>query len=342
MITRTLVVSRAEVGQRVLALVKLRLKLSWSQARRLIEQNRVRQGPGLCRDPHSRARLGQKIRVQLEDKVKSEPPTQPQRGKPGKGPAAVKRQGPAPDAGPGRRPVVRHEDDQIVVVDKPAGLTTMRHAHEAAEFGTRGKRFLPTTLAEQLPALLKSKSKGRIIAVHRLDRDTSGLVVFARTPTAARLLGAQFRGHDSERTYVALVRGRATSLRIESWLVQDRGDGRRGSAQRSPEARCAVTHVRVLEDLGDFTLVECRLETGRTHQVRIHLGDSGTPLCGERIYDRPLHGAPLPDTSGAERPMLHAGSLAIDHPATGQRMNWTAGLPEDMLKLLRRLRKGKG
>jgi 23S rRNA pseudouridine1911/1915/1917 synthase len=100
-----------------------------------------------------------------------------------------------------------------------------------------------------------------------------------------------------------------------------------------------VTHIRVLEELSDFTLVECRLETGRTHQVRIHLGERGTPLCGERVYDRPPHGAPLPDTSGATRPMLHAARLGFDHPATGKRMVWDAQMPEEMVRLRDRLRK---
>src|SRR5439155_9451487 len=118
---------------------------------------------------------------------------------------------------------------QLGVVEKPAGRTTMRHAHEAAEFGERGKRLLPPTLADLLPPLLPGKGKSRVIAVHRLDRDTSGLVVFARTAAAARHLGAQFRAHSTERTYLAIVRGRATNQRIESNLVPDRGDGRRGS-----------------------------------------------------------------------------------------------------------------
>ena len=108
---------------------------------------------------------------------------------------------------------------------------------------------------------------------------------------------------------------------IESELVADRGDGRRGSGAQGQRA---VTQVRVVERFQvqvegakhPISLVECRLETGRTHQVRIHLGEQGTPLCGERIYDRPLHGAPLPDPSGATRPLLHAAVLEIDHPAT--------------------------
>jgi 23S rRNA pseudouridine1911/1915/1917 synthase len=232
--------------------------------------------------------------------------------------------------------VLRFADAHIVVVEKPAGLTTMRHPEEAAEFGARGRRFLPPTLADLLPALLPHDSN-RVIAVHRIDKETSGLVVFARTPAAAQHLGRQFRGHSIERRYLALVRGQAKASRIESLLVRDRGDGRRGSGTEGGQR--AVTHVRVVENLGDFTLVECRLETGRTHQVRIHLGESGTPLCGERVYDRPLHGAPLPDASGAKRPMLHAARLGFDHPVTGKRLLWDTRLPEDMARLLEHLRK---
>src|SRR5262249_19869459 len=104
----------------------------------------------------------------------------------------------------------------------------------------------------------------------------------------------------------------------------------------------AVTYVRVVEVLSDFTLVECRLETGRTHQVRIHLGEQGTPLCGEQVYDRPLHGRPLlPDTSGAPRLALHAASLGFDHPITGKHLSWTSPLPKDLAALVARLRSGK-
>jgi 23S rRNA pseudouridine1911/1915/1917 synthase len=179
-------------------------------------------------------------------------------------------------------------------------------------------------------------------AVHRLDRETSGLVVFARTAEAERRLGAQFRAHTVDRRYLAVVRGRAAPGRIESNLVRDRGDGRRGSTAEPGAGKRAVTHVDVVEDLGDFTLVSCRLETGRTHQVRIHLGESGNPLCGERVYDRPLHGRPtVPDTSGAPRVALHAALLGFDHPHTGRRMSWTSPLPADLAAQVARLRAAK-
>jgi 23S rRNA pseudouridine1911/1915/1917 synthase len=237
--------------------------------------------------------------------------------------------------------VIRYVDDAIVTVEKPSGLTTVRHADEEAKFGQRAKRFLPLTLADLLPAVLRArypKLQGRPRAVHRLDKETSGLVVFALTSAAESALGQQFRGHSVGRRYLALVRGKATEGRIESYFVSDRGDARRGSS-RDGKGQHAVTHVRVLEDLGAYTLVECRLETGRTHQVRIHLGEQGTPLCGERVYDRSINGKPLPDDSGARRPMLHAAYLAIDHPVTCKRMEWQSAPPDDMDKLLRSLRK---
>src|SRR5262249_7930256 len=149
----------------------------------------------------------------------------------------------------------------------------------------------------------------------------------------------QFRAHTTERGYLALVRGRAVPERIETRLVEDRGDGRRGSSTQAAVGQRAVTHVHVLEDLGDFSLVECRLETGRTHQVRIHLGEQGTPICGEQIYDRPLHGQPAPDASGAPRLALHAAELSFTHPTTGKRMTWTSPLPNDLKALLAQLRK---
>jgi 23S rRNA pseudouridine1911/1915/1917 synthase len=248
----------------------------------------------------------------------------------------------------GPEPIIRYVDKHVVVVDKPAGLTTMRHPKEAAEFGPRGQRFLPPTLADLLPDLLarragpgKRLERSKVRAVHRLDKDTSGLVVFARTVEAERHLGQQFRAHTIERVYHGLVRGRAKEGKIESWLVRDRGDGRRGSSPISGQGQRAVTHVRVLEELGEYTLVECRLETGRTHQVRIHLGEAGTPLCGERIYDRPLHGKPLPDGSGMKRVALHAALLGFKHPATGERMCWQSHLPKDMADLIKRLRRNR-
>jgi 23S rRNA pseudouridine1911/1915/1917 synthase len=214
----------------------------------------------------------------------------------------------------------------------------MRHKEEAAEFGERGRKFLPTTRAELLPGLLGAPTRP-VIAVHRIDRDTSGLVLFARNRATAENLMKQFRKHTVDRRYLALTRGLPGAGRIESILVRDRGDGRRGSTRKTspPDGKRAVTHVKVLETFDGFALVECRLETGRTHQVRIHLGEASAPLCGDTVYDRPINGKPLPDGSGAARPMLHAVRLGFTHPETGDVMTWEVPPPEDFTKVLKRL-----
>jgi 23S rRNA pseudouridine1911/1915/1917 synthase len=314
---RSFVVSRSQAGQPVASLLRNFLRLSWSEARRLVQSRQVILAGKPCLDANRRVTAGQRIDVRAK-------PTEKPRTKAG-------------------GPIIRFTDDQIVVVEKPPGLTTMRHPEETAEFGGRARRYLPPTLLDLLPPLLantpgpKRSRRSSVIAVHRIDKETSGLVVFARTRDAVTHLGRQFREHTIERRYLALVRGQAKDARIESWLVHDRGDGRRGSGQPG-EGQRAVTHVKVVERLGDFTLVECRLETGRTHQVRIHLAEAGTPLCGERIYDRPLHGKPLPDASVAPRVALHAAFLAFDHPVTGKRMKWSSPLPPDLAALVRRWR----
>jgi 23S rRNA pseudouridine1911/1915/1917 synthase len=336
MSVRFFIVGGSEAGLPVGACLSSRLSLPRAVVRRLLRDGHVRVNGAPCDDPHRRLQRGQRVQVRLPKSSKS--PSgggKPPETRHTRGASALRSM-----TGPG--PTIRYADKHIVVVDKPAGLTTMRHAEEIAEFGKRAKRFLPPTLADLLPDLLARRSadkKTRVRAVHRLDKETSGLVVFARTVEAERHLGKQFRAHTIERQYLAVVRGRAKDARIESWLVRDRGDGRRGSSTIPGEGQRAVTHVRVLEVLGDFTLVECRLETGRTHQVRIHLGESGTPLCGERIYDRPLNGKPLPDASGLQRVALHAALIGFEHPATGERMRWSSSLPRDMADLVERLRR---
>jgi 23S rRNA pseudouridine1911/1915/1917 synthase len=310
------IVTAAEAGRTILHAVRARQSLSWSQAKRLFRERRVRIGGVPCADPTRALRRGQRIEIEEQP--------------------ATKQASQTTDIS------IRYADPHIVVVEKPAGLTTMRHAEEAAEFGARARKFLPTTLADLLPGLIGRGSRAQVRAVHRLDKETSGLVVFARTVQAESHLGRQFRAHTIERRYLAVVRGRAENRRIESFLGGDRGDGRRGSVTDSTAAKKATTNVTVVERLGEYTLVECRLETGRTHQVRIHLAETGTPLCGERVYDRPLHGKPLPDDSGAPRLALHAATLGLEHPATGKWLAWKSRLPRDLEQLVKRLRKKRG
>lgn len=297
------------------------LGVSKSQAIAAIHRGEVRLQGQVCRQPARAVRSGQRVTL-AESSAGREPPQLEGGRRKGKTPFRPKA------AAEGPKPRIVYQDSEIVVVDKPAGLTTVRHADELAEAGERAQRFLPSTLIDILPGLVKGPTQGRfrLRAVHRLDRDTSGLVVVARTPEAESHLGKQFREHTIERRYHALVRGVATAEVIESNLVRDRGDGRRGSGASGQHA---ITHVRVVEQFEDGALVECELETGRTHQVRIHLGERGTPLCGERIYDRPPHGKPHLESTTAKRPMLHAQFLAIVHPKTGKRMTWSGDPPAD-------------
>ena len=158
--------------------------------------------------------------------------------------------------------------------------------------------------------------------------------------TAARNLIAQFREHTTHRKYMALAIGDVPQRRIESYLVRDRGDGRRGSAMTSDVGKRSVTHVTPLESVGDgYTLVECQLETGRTHQIRIHLAEIGHPLCGEKVYNRPLREKPITDPSGARCVALHAAELGFAHPGNEKVMHFDSPLPADFKQLLKRLRR---
>ena len=249
-------------------------------------------------------------------------------------------------------------DDQVVVVEKPAGMTTTRH-HEEAGWPTRRRQLQPT-LDELLPTVigrfLKAGGKykknsgakkerlhrsGPIRSVHRIDRETSGLLVFARTVPAGRILAEQFRQHTTKRKYLAIAVGRVGKGTVISSLVRDRGDGRRGSADDGT-GKHAVTHVQPCEHFGDeYTLVECRLETGRTHQIRIHLAESGHPICGERVYTAP-RGSTLKDRSMAPRVALHAAELGFVHPVTGEDILFESRLPKDFQDVLKRLGKTCG
>ena len=328
---------RFDAGKTVADMLKRRFQIPWAQAKRLVERGHIRLAGMGCTDPATRVRRGNRVWIRegvidikpakLPPSLKTKPFAKPKPKPPQPGRSAM------PEG-----LVLVYADADIVVVDKPAGLTTARSESDAAEFG-RGQKFLPKTLFEFLPKLV-GEPGAKFFPVHRLDRDTTGLVAFARSPKAARELAAQFKAHTVERRYLALTRGVPASGRIESVLVPDRGDGRRGSgAANSPDGRRAVTRVSVVEQFGSCALVECRLETGRTHQVRIHLGEAGSPLCGEKVYDRKPFGQPAPDPSAAGRPMLHAATLGFRHPGDGSELHWEAPLPADFAAELGRLRR---
>jgi 23S rRNA pseudouridine1911/1915/1917 synthase len=283
----------------IAALVRERTGVAWSRARKLCEEGRVIVDGEPCTDPA--------IRVSPDSVV------------------VVDERAPRRETGPLPKDAIVFHDRDIVVVNKPAGMLTV-----ADVAGNKD------TLADYTRTLLRRIGAGDdapLGVVHRLDRDTSGLMVFTRSALAKRELAAQFRAHDVERVYVAIAHAVVAEADVETDLVLDRGDGLRGShghfrrshAPPPREARHAITHLRPLAALRGATLVECRLETGRQHQIRIHLAELGHPLVGEQVYIRDYAGPRI----GSPRAMLHARTLGFAHPRSGVHVSWTREPPAD-------------
>jgi 23S rRNA pseudouridine1911/1915/1917 synthase len=216
-----------------------------------------------------------------------------------------------------------YEDPHLVVVDKPAGMTV--HPGAGASTGT---------LAAQLPALGAEGGDDpeRPGIVHRLDRDTSGLLVVARSEEAYRALQRAIRDREVARSYLALVRGRPRSRsgRIEAPIGRDRRDPTRRSLD-TDEPRDAVTRFEVLELLPEHALLDVRLETGRTHQIRVHLAAIDLPVSGDPTYG-------VRGDVGLERQFLHAHALRFAHPVTGEDIDVDSPLPADLATALARAR----
>jgi 23S rRNA pseudouridine1911/1915/1917 synthase len=233
------------------------------------------------------------------------------------------------------RGAIVHLDPHVVVVDKPAGISTVPYGEEPSDEETLDA-VVREILARRLDRAGAPRGRAPLGVVHRLDKETSGLLVFTRNVAAKQHLANQFRHHTTHRRYVALVHGELRQRRtFRSHLLDDRGDGLRGSARAGQrEGRLAITHVEPLERLAGATLVSCRLETGRTHQIRIHLSEAGHPLVGERVYVRRFAGEQLP----APRHMLHAIELGFEHPSSGERVFFEREPAEDFLAVLGMLR----
>jgi len=220
------------------------------------------------------------------------------------------------------------EDEHVIVVDKPAGLLTVPSAPGVHDEDT-ALRFV-----QAYAHRLKPRG-GYAERVHRLDRDTSGALAFALSREARAGLIETFRHHRIERVYLAIVEGEpnADAGTVDAPLRQAWVSGRRGVAKPGEEQEPARTHWQVRERLPGAALLEVRLETGRQHQIRIHLAHVGLPILGDPVYGRPASGRPL-----ARRPMLHAFRLAFAHPITGARVAAESPLPDDFRKALATLR----
>lgn len=225
------------------------------------------------------------------------------------------------------------EDAHLIVVDKPAGLVV----HPAAG-------NLDGTLVNALLHHCKGQLSGiggiaRPGIVHRIDKDTSGLLVVAKTDVAHEGLARQFADHSIERTYHAIVAGRPVPPTGTIDARIGRSDINRKKMAILPSSssrgKTAVTHYRTLEVFDDCTLVECRLETGRTHQVRVHMASIGHMLLGDPVYGRtPLPLRAVLKSHDFSRQALHARELGFAHPVTQERLHFTSDLPEDMRQLI--------
>jgi 23S rRNA pseudouridine1911/1915/1917 synthase len=214
---------------------------------------------------------------------------------------------------------VAYEDEHLLVVDKPAGVVVHPGAGHASG-----------TLVHGLAGQSAGGEEDRPGIVHRLDRDTSGLLVVARSEEAHERLQELVRAREVERGYVALVRGRPRSWRgrIEAPIGRDRDDPTRHSLD-TDTPRDAVTHFEVAELLGGYALLAVRLETGRTHQIRVHLAAIDLPVVGDPVY-----GVPDPALG---RQFLHANRLAFTHPFTNERVEVESPLPDDLAQYLESL-----
>jgi 23S rRNA pseudouridine1911/1915/1917 synthase len=294
---------------------------------RWIRDGRVRVDGAVREDPSQSVRAGQRV------EVRPAPP-------------------PPSSALPEDLPlVVLHEDDELVVVDKAAGMVV----HPAAGHATG---TLVNALLHRFGALAPESGRPaddddedestagprRPGIVHRLDRWTSGVMVVARTDRARDLLMAQLAAHAVDRAYLAFVEGSPPSrTRFETLHGRHPTDRKRFSTKVARGKR-AVTTVEVVERFAGAAMVRCTLETGRTHQIRVHLSEAGFPLLGDAVYGRPARRlapgveAAVRDHLEAGRQALHAALLGFDHPGTGQRVRFESPLPADLARLLESLR----
>ncbi len=228
---------------------------------------------------------------------------------------------------------VAFEDEHLIVVDKPAGMVV----HPAA--GNRDGTLVNALLFHCAGRLSGINGIARPGIVHRIDKDTSGLMVVAKTDAAHESLAGQFSEHSVHRRYLAVCAGHPNppSGRIEARLGRsDRDRKKMAVLQEDAErGKHAITHYKSIRRLDHSTLIECRLETGRTHQVRVHLMSIGHPLIGDPIYGRtPKALRELLSEIGFARQALHAAELGFVHPATGEMVQFTADVPRDMRELI--------
>ncbi|MEO8548239.1 MAG: RluA family pseudouridine synthase [Sphingomicrobium sp.] len=222
------------------------------------------------------------------------------------------------------------EDPHLLVIDKAAGLVV----HPAA--GNRDQTLVNALLHHCGDSLSGIGGVARPGIVHRIDKDTSGLLVVAKTDVAHEGLAKQFAAHSIDRRYLAIVSGvpKAVGGTVDAALARSSANRKKMAVVKDGRGKRAVTHWKRLTVLRDAALVECRLETGRTHQVRVHMASIGHPLIGDPFYggSGKMH-RKLLNELGFERQALHAAALGFIHPVTKRRLSFESGMPADMQEL---------
>lgn len=231
--------------------------------------------------------------------------------------------------------VIAYEDDDVIVVDKPAGLVV----HPAA--GNADGTLVNALLHHCAGQLSGVGGVARPGIVHRIDKGTSGLIIAAKNDVAHEGLAKQFADHSIVRRYQALVYGhpRPMAGSVDAAIARASANRKKMAVVPAGKGKHAVTHYKTLETMDHASLIECRLETGRTHQVRVHMTHIGHPLLGDPAYGRAKK--PISDLLKSlqfERQALHAAVLGFVHPKSGKSITLTSSIPPDMLELLTRLR----
>jgi 23S rRNA pseudouridine1911/1915/1917 synthase len=306
--TIELVVPPESSGTRLDRFVAGATGVSRSELQRWIEGGRVTV-EGATRSASTRLHRGERIVVRLDEPARS----------------AAK---PEPDVGF----EVIYVDEDIAVVDKPAGLVV--HPAAGHPTGTLVNGLLALGLFRSEDLADSTDASLRPGIVHRLDKGTSGVMVVARTAHAREALKAQFQAHSIDRAYEAIAVGDARARTIATLHTRSRHDRLRFTG-RASHGKPAVTHVRLLASLRGATHVGCTLETGRTHQIRMHLSESGTPILGDPLYGGPICDAEI--RAVGERlghQALHARVLGFMHPRTGAHVRFESKLPDDFVAAL--------
>lgn len=300
----TVTAEAEDAGTRADVFLAAKLGVSRSNMQKLLEDGRVKRGEKIIKANY-KVRAGEMFVVDIPE--------------------------PEPiEAVPENIPLdIIYEDDDVVVLNKARGMVV--HPAPGNYTGT-----LVNALLYHCSNLSGINSAIRPGIVHRLDKDTSGIMIVAKNDAAHISLSQQIQSKTAVRTYLAVVRGniKTDSGTIETQIARDKTD-RKKMAVVKEGGRDAITDYEVLERFGKYTLVRCKLRTGRTHQIRVHMEYLGYPLVGDPKY------SPMKTPFGIKGQALHSHTLEFTHPRTGERMKYEAPLPEDMHKIITRLHNGQ-